>query len=422
MKLYPQTRLTLSVLVTSILILFGSITLILYLSTITNVKHILHQTIATYVPTLLNNTFQYYFYLILSLFPLFHLYETFNKYQLLLKQHTLHTYQLCFTIGQDIDVNQSSQEFGTKAPDVTTHHHTQKPRIPVDNAPARVSVPLEKIKTIKTEQDQHCQPKQKSTLDRTISTEWTVVREKKRHSTVVPPKPIITKDKRRNSTPTSKNSKSSCKRQNTKSPAASPVSDNCKITKTLNSNHLPWSDIVKSQEDESLDRDDVPHLSDSDSIAGSVESPCMPHIDLFHYPITAAGAGMVEKENRYYSPFFSTAFDFGVLPPCQTQAQPQVISNHFTVDNRLDEYLNSQQPYCNGNKQYTPTSVTRHQRSILDLLKQSQHVETTITPTSFSYFDDMMMSTSLYKSDQNVNKYPLLMSKRDWNSISHHIH
>lgn len=353
-----------------------------------------------------------------------------------MKQHTLHTFQTRFTIQQNID-DQSSQiqESNAKILDVTNHPHTPKAQNPVKNLPAHNSVLSREVKSTNTKQKHQHQPKQKINLDRTKSAEWTVVKEKKKHSTLVSPQPLLNKEKRRKSTPTRstpKNSKSNSKRQNnTNTTITSPISDHCKTAKTSISNHVPWSNIVKSQDDdsESLGHDDVPHLSDSDSITGSVESPCMSHMDLYHFPPAAVGAGRIEKENKYYSPFSSTAFDFGVLPPCQSQPQPQPqrqviggeIKNLSSINNRLDEYLNSQQSYWNGNKQYTPASVTRHQRSILDLLQQSHHVETTITPTSFSYFDDMMMSTSLYKADQNANKYPLLMSinKRDWNSISH---
>lgn len=351
-----------------------------------------------------------------------------------MKQHTLHTIRARFTIQQNIDDHQSSQiqESNAKILDGTTHPNIQESQILVKSVLTHDGVLSQETKTTNTKQKYQRQPKQKITMDRTKSAEWTVVKEKKKHSTLVSPQPPLTKEKRRKSIPTRstlKNSKSNSKRQNNANTSnTKPISDHCKTAKTTISNHVPWSNIVKSQEDdsESLDHDDVPHLSDSESTTGSVESPCMSHMDLFHYPSAAVRAERVQKENKYYSPFSSTVFDFGVLPTCQSQPQPRVIGNEVTnpssIDNRLDEYLNSQQSYWNGSKKYTPSNVTRHQRSILDLLQQSHHVETTITPTSFSYFDDMMMSTSLYKADQNANKYPLLMSinKRDWNSISRH--
>lgn len=133
---------------------------------------------------------------------------------------------------------------------------------------------------------------------------------------------------------------------------------------------------------------DVPFLSDNESMTESIESD-------FHQP-------------KYYSPF-STGFDFGVFPLFKpTKPQPQ---EPLTINSRLDEYLSSQQAQWTNNKQqYT------QKNSILHLLIQSDQVETTITPTCFKYFDDMMMSTSLYPTNDHVSFSSI--NKRDWDSFS----
>lgn len=87
---YFQTGLALSAIAASALFFFGSVTLILHLSSITNVKPLLTQIMSTHIPSLLVNTFQFYLYLTLSLpIPLFHLYEV-------CKERNSHLFHLYF--------------------------------------------------------------------------------------------------------------------------------------------------------------------------------------------------------------------------------------------------------------------------------------------------------------------------------------
>lgn len=140
------------------------------------------------------------------------------------------------------------------------------------------------------------------------------------------------------------------------------------------------------------EHDDVPFLSDNESMTESIESD-------FHPP------------TKYYSPF-STGFDLGVFPSSkETKARPQ---EPLAINSRLDEYLSSQQAQWTSQKQQQRQYTQKN--SILNLLVQSDQVETTITPTCFKYFDDMMMSTSLYPISDHV---PLSSTnKRDWDSFS----
>lgn len=305
------------------------------------------------------------------------------------------------------------------------------------------------------QQQKQQQQKQKLAMDHAKSQEWIVVPEgkknkKQQRASSVPSAAaaatttatIPAKEKqRRSSIPTVSQpckTKSKCKNQKatSKSASSSPMinNNNNKVhnnSSIVSPTKLPWSNIVKSRENEpdtlNNNHDDVPFLSDNESSTGSIESPCLSHKDLFHQPTTTS-TQVENGESKYYSPFFSTGIDFGVLPTTSPSSSPsqqkltEQFMGHSNIDNRLDEYLNSQQPYWNSsNKQYTP-SQQQHKNSILNLLNQSDQFETTITPTAFKYFDDMMMSTSLYKTNDNVNKFSSLMdmNKRDWNSISSH--
>lgn len=131
------------------------------------------------------------------------------------------------------------------------------------------------------------------------------------------------------------------------------------------------------------EQEDVPFLSDNESIT---ESSCSSD---FH-------------PTKYYSPF-STGFDLFPISKQKTLPQQPV-----PIHSRLDEYLSSQQAHY---KQYT------QKNSILNLLIQSDQVETIMTPTCFKYFDDMMMSTSLYPTNEDVS-FSSIINKRDWDSFS----
>lgn len=221
-----------------------------------------------------------------------------------------------------------------------------------------------------------------------VCAEWIVVTEKKKNArTVVKEKKPKTKPKKINN-----NKQNKAKNNN-----------NLKVIKpkqivqltTPVSSRQPWSNVVKSskqEEDELIIQDDLPSLSDNESTTGSIESPCLSYKDLSHHHTP------VVVEEKYYSPF-STGFDFGVLPSLRSK-------HHKSMH------------------KYYPTRsyYTQPNTSILNLLNQSDQVETTITPTSFKYFDDMMLSTSLYNTatHDNTNHLSLMNSnKRVWDAINY---
>jgi hypothetical protein len=170
------------------------------------------------------------------------------------------------------------------------------------------------------------------------------------------------------------------------------------------SHHQAWSNIV-SQDIQTIKyqdiSEDVPCLSDSESIAGSIESPCLSTRGLIH-----------EEEDdkpNYYSPF-STGFDFGVSVPIVVEK-----SRSYTPG-RLDKCLLSQRwTHSVENK-----TCSNHTKSILNLLNQADQVETSITHNSFRYFDEMMMSNSLYKYKSTVAEQDdeWMRNRQNWNSIA----
>ncbi|KAG2193645.1 hypothetical protein INT47_011666 [Mucor saturninus] len=142
------------------------------------------------------------------------------------------------------------------------------------------------------------------------------------------------------------------------------------------------------------EQDDVPFLSDNESMTESIQSSS-----------SSFSSSDLQNAPKYYSPF-STGFDLFPLSNQKTLPQQPLATN-----GRLDEYLSSQQA------QWTQKQQAYTQRnSILNLLIQSDEVETTITPTCFKYFDDMMMSTSLYPTNDHAS-FPSI-NKRDWDSFS----
>ena len=273
----------------------------------------------------------------------------------------------------------------------------------IDPSPSTTEISVEKKSEPHT-------PSAKPSLDTIKSAEWIVVTEKSKKKASSPIVPI--QEKRLSTITKSPNNKPKAKRNHKKAAkksGSSPVIKNNnhqnKASGTPVSPNLAWSNIVKARDNEPevLHQDDVPFLSDNDSVTGSVESPCLSHRDLFTSTTT--------DEAKLYSPFFSTAFDFGVLPPSQPpqKSNVQPISN---INSRLDAYLNSQQQ-----ESYTPS----HKQSLLYLLNAPEQVETTITPACFKYFDDMMMSNSLYKTHEHNKTFSLMNEKRDWESISHSV-
>ncbi|KAI8355560.1 hypothetical protein BD560DRAFT_426639 [Blakeslea trispora] len=157
--------------------------------------------------------------------------------------------------------------------------------------------------------------------------------------------------------------------------------------------HPSWSCVAANAQPKLLEQDkpelsesDLPCLSDNDSITTS-SSSSSPFFSSRHLPAPHFEEEEIASERtRYYSPF-STGFDFGVT--LQQKHQPML-------------------------------SKSTHSKSLLELLNQTDHVKTTITPTSFRYFDDMMMSTSLYKTYQEPELDPTMIKiKQDWDSISY---
>ncbi|GAA5805296.1 hypothetical protein HPULCUR_010811 [Helicostylum pulchrum] len=224
-----------------------------------------------------------------------------------------------------------------------------------------------------------------------VCAEWIVVTEKKKNArTVVKEKKPKTKPKNTNN-----NKQNKVKNNNNNNLKVVKPKQILQQTTPVSSGQPSWSNVVKSskrEEDEELIiQDDLPSLSDNESTTGSIESPCLSYKDLTHH-------APVVVEEKYYSPF-STGFDFGVLPSLRSK-------HHKSMDN------------------YYPTRpyYTQPPTSILNLLNQSDQVETTITPTSFKYFDDMMLSTSLYNTTthDNTNHLSLMNSnKRVWDAINY---
>lgn len=160
---------------------------------------------------------------------------------------------------------------------------------------------------------------------------------------------------------------------------------------------------------ENEDACDVPYLvsdNDTDSQA-SVESPRLPSRDL---------PCVQQQQPSYYSPF-STGFDFGVSSiPLKSKDETKFYPN------RLNEYLASQTSYSKipsveNISRYTPPAINSRAYNLLKLLNPSNDlIETTITPTAFKYFDEMLISNSLCKYQKEDDVF--LKNKREWNSFA----
>lgn len=172
---------------------------------------------------------------------------------------------------------------------------------------------------------------------------------------------------------------------------------------------LPLRHVCNNNYDE--DVSDMPFLvsdNDTDSQA-SIESPCLSTREL-------PSVQQQQRQKSYYSPF-STGFDFGV-----SSLTTPIVSRDETkfYPSRLDDYLTSQTPYNNvpsveSISNYTPSNSRAY--DILRLLNPSNdHIKTTITPTAFKYFDDMLISNSLYKYQKEDDLF--LKNKREWNSFA----
>ncbi|KAL9540963.1 hypothetical protein MBANPS3_009393 [Mucor bainieri] len=168
---------------------------------------------------------------------------------------------------------------------------------------------------------------------------------------------------------------------------------------------LPLRRPLHNQEEDICE---VPHLvsdNDSDSQA-SIESPRLRSRDLPYD----------QQQPSYYSPF-STGFDFGVSSiPLESRDEAKFYPH------RLNEYLASQAPYSKipsveNISSYTPSAINSRAYNLLKLLNPSNdQVETTITPTAFKYFDEMLISNSLctYQKEDDV----FLKNKREWDSFA----
>ncbi|KAI9351899.1 hypothetical protein BD770DRAFT_445649 [Pilaira anomala] len=246
-----------------------------------------------------------------------------------------------------------------------------------------------------------------------MTTEWIVVTEKKKNTVAAAAtaaavtmataaRPLITtksipnQNKRK---PKTTNNRQKKKLNNNKQ---NKVTNNNKVSSTtsiqttpaVSSSSFPrqqqsstWSSIVKQQED-----DDLPSLSDTESCSTtSIESPSLSYKDL---PV-------IVQPEKYYSPF-STGFDFDGLLLRSNNHPP-----HPHHELKQQHYTQQQQQ--------------QHKTSILNLLNQTDQVETTITPSCFKYFDEMMMSTSLYPTMKD--DHHLLSSfnsnKRAWDAATH---
>ncbi|RCH99404.1 hypothetical protein CU098_004427 [Rhizopus stolonifer] len=207
-----------------------------------------------------------------------------------------------------------------------------------------------------------------SSTSMTHKDDWILVNANKKHKKV-----IAVEQSPKASTKSSKKKKRANKKTHTERQITTKPS-------SLDNSTVSWSSVASSKHEYKELKEtgepndmDVPCLSDSDSIATSSPSgsPCLSSSHLLP-PFEE------EIQMKYYSPF-SSGFDFGA------------------------SFQQPQQP---------------HKKSLLDLLNQTDHVKTTITANSFKYFDDMMMSTSLYKTNQEPKLDPLMIKiKRDWNSI-----
>lgn len=159
--------------------------------------------------------------------------------------------------------------------------------------------------------------------------------------------------------------------------------------------------------------DEVPSLSDNESSStdGSIRSPCMSHSDQLYQQhqdkkVLVLGAG------NSYSPF-SSGFDFSAfLETSPQQAQSLMITPQYPTmykhseDRDLFSQYQQNHPYCTTNEEkYTLSNGRAQRESILTLLKPRNQIPTSITPSYFKHFDDMMMSTSLYhiKEEKFVN-------------------
>lgn len=148
----------------------------------------------------------------------------------------------------------------------------------------------------------------------------------------------------------------------------------------------------QTEVDHALDDMDAPGLSDSEST--TTEST------IYSPQLSTMSLPKDENQDNYYS-LFSTGFDFGVSP-----IMPSIQEHKFYQPIKYNTGLSFQNstPSVANIQPSSSNKKTVYRRSLLDMLDQDQHAQTTITPTAFSYFDDMMMSTSLFKEHNHYHQ------------------
>ncbi|KAI8994864.1 hypothetical protein BDB01DRAFT_214772 [Pilobolus umbonatus] len=147
--------------------------------------------------------------------------------------------------------------------------------------------------------------------------------------------------------------------------------------------HQP-SITINGSDTNTADNMELPCLSDNDSSTESIDMP------VFNHTLAPSTSSSTEsslstpspaKVINYYSPF-STGFDLEILPRYHDS---DLEKRHRNLSSQLTQ---------------RPTSYTPHKISMLNLLNQPDSVKTSITSKTFSYFDDTMLSHSLYHDEE----------------------
>ncbi|CEP12369.1 hypothetical protein [Parasitella parasitica] len=119
----------------------------------------------------------------------------------------------------------------------------------------------------------------------------------------------------------------------------------------------------------------------------------------------------LHQKTSYYSPF-STGFDFSI--PTLTMLPHNGGENY---PSRLDEHLK-----CNDISSideistFYPSSNIRASEILKLLSPSNDQVKTIITPTAFKYFDEMLISNSLYKNRKEDDLF--LKNKKEWDNFA----
>lgn len=256
-----------------------------------------------------------------------------------------------------------------------------------------------------------------STKENFIDSEWIVYETKKAKRSCLP---AMSKTIKQTTTDTSVKRRQSLKAPITDIPANVTNNNKTKLTNLEKRKRLQIKSLLPLRHpcNNNYDEDvsDVPFLlsdNDTDSQA-SIESPCLSTREL--PSVQQQQQQQQQLQQSYYSPF-STGFDFGVSSLTTPTASKDETKFY---PSRLDDYLASQAPYnsvpsVENISNYTPSNSRAY--NILRLLDPSNdHIKTTITPTAFKYFDDMLISNSLYTYQKEDDLF--LKNKREWNSFA----